>query len=654
MKRKQFFRISVLILALTIALCVPVHAEKYMDCDLADFEITLDDCGDAQITESWDCSFSGGITRYRKLCLLPENGYSIEIQDISIDGESTEMLDEPDDSRPTGYSAVYYDSEGLRLEMYLDGEDGSHTVDITYHVTDAVILHDDVAEFRWNLSTGKEAFPIRTLNAHIEIPYGTEDHGLYFWAHGPEENASFDALTEDGMVNEFELYMEEISPEQPVMVRFAMPLELFPYGSRFESGDALEDIRWEENDNSEVRGQDDPVDVPDSYGRSTIFELILAFFRTVLAAISIGLCAVPAICLFFLSGLLKKIAQKRYLPKQYAKNRHKPAENPQYYRGLPDHLKPAMVYKLTTIYPIKGEGLEILQKGDAFSATVLDLIESGHLRTVTTITGEIAYQVIPCSTPLTEYEKSVLELYTTAGADQAPVSTEALTTYMRDNYAWCKRIYREFHQNVEDAFENSELYVKFPHADWDRKRILTAGGITAAAIFVGLWPLTGFMPAVVLGLFLGMLDGVIYNGIDEDLHPDFSILTQNGENHYALWMAYARFLDDFTTFSERQVEDVKVWRKYLVYATALGRSEKVMESLKLTMPQVYDSFVQDFYPAGYEETFRSVSAIHEECGYTIRSSSSSDGWSSGGDDGWGDCSDSGGSCDSGSGGSDFD
>ena len=57
------------------------------------------------------------------------------------------------------------------------------------------------------------------------------------------------------MVNEFSLSVNDVSKDTAVSVRMAMPLELFPDGSRHESGDALEAIieyesKYENNENN--------------------------------------------------------------------------------------------------------------------------------------------------------------------------------------------------------------------------------------------------------------------------------------------------------------------------------------------------------------------------------------------------------------------
>ena len=190
--------------------CAARAEQKYMQGESADFSLTLDEYGNAHISESWSFYFGGDtITRYRRHFKLPRNGYDIQMESILMDGEEMLLLDEPDDSRPEGCAAVYEDKDELILEMYLNALDESHEFCFEYTVEDAVILHEDTAEFRWVLINKNEPFDMENITGEIVIPYGTEENGLYFWGHGPSENTSFEAHPEDGMVNEFTFFRSE-------------------------------------------------------------------------------------------------------------------------------------------------------------------------------------------------------------------------------------------------------------------------------------------------------------------------------------------------------------------------------------------------------------------------------------------------------------
>lgn len=66
----------------------------------------------------------------------------------------------------------------------------------------------------------------------------------------------------------------------------------------------------------------------------------------------------------------------------------------------------------------------------------------------------------------------------------------------------------------------------------------------------------------------------------------YVLLTQFGEDEYAKWYALYNFLNSETLLSEKTVIEVKLWEKYLVYATAFGISEKVNKALEIHCPDI--------------------------------------------------------------------
>ena len=69
----------------------------------------------------------------------------------------------------------------------------------------------------------------------------------------------------------------------------------------------------------------------------------------------------------------------------------------------------------------------------------------------------------------------------------------------------------------------------------------------------------------------------------------YILLTQYGENEYAKWRGLYNFLNSDTLIHERTIVELPLWEQYLVYGTAFGISEKVIEAIKLRCPEVTDS-----------------------------------------------------------------
>lgn len=59
------------------------------------------------------------------------------------------------------------------------------------------------------------------------------------------------------------------------------------------------------------------------------------------------------------------------------------------------------------------------------------------------------------------------------------------------------------------------------------------------------------------------------------------LFTQYGANEQAKWYGLYNFLDSNTLINQKEIPDLILWEKYLIYATAFGISEKVINALKI-------------------------------------------------------------------------
>ena len=59
------------------------------------------------------------------------------------------------------------------------------------------------------------------------------------------------------------------------------------------------------------------------------------------------------------------------------------------------------------------------------------------------------------------------------------------------------------------------------------------------------------------------------------------LFTQYGANEQAKWCGLYNFLNSDTLINEKEVHELPLWEKYLIYATAFGISEKVIKAIKI-------------------------------------------------------------------------
>lgn len=89
--------------------------------------------------------------------------------------------------------------------------------------------------------------------------------------------------------------------------------------------------------------------------------------------------------------------------------------------------------------------------------------------------------------------------------------------------------------------------------------------------------------------------------------------TVNGNEEYTKWKAFGHFLEDFSTMEDYPMPGIDIWEEYLVYATSLRLADKVMEQLKVKLPDVSEfedgTFTRTYYVHRHYNSFYVTNTI---------------------------------------------
>ena len=130
---------------------------------------------------------------------------------------------------------------------------------------------------------------------------------------------------------------------------------------------------------------------------------------------------------------------------------------------------------------------------------------------------------------------------------------------------------------------------------------LAIGGIVMAAIMLFLGLTTNLKAGIYVlagGAFL-LVFSIALLFLPDDI---FGQWTPEGRVFYLKWKNFKKFLQDNSLIKEHAPDSIVVWKKYLIYGTALGIADKVYESMKLKIPDYadYDDSVLVYhYYGGY-------------------------------------------------------
>lgn len=113
--------------------------------------------------------------------------------------------------------------------------------------------------------------------------------------------------------------------------------------------------------------------------------------------------------------------------------------------------------------------------------------------------------------------------------------------------------------------------------------------------------------------------------------------TYNGALAFKKWKALEKFLKDFGSFADKEVPEIALWEKYLVYATLFGCAKEVSKVMDMRFKEYnmssesyYDSWVTNYYINDLISTaVRTSIASAQSAKYASETSSSSGSWSSG-------------------------
>lgn len=116
-----------------------------------------------------------------------------------------------------------------------------------------------------------------------------------------------------------------------------------------------------------------------------------------------------------------------------------------------------------------------------------------------------------------------------------------------------------------------------------------------------------------------------------------SVYTQEGVDEQEKWKAFKKYMEDFSLLKEKDIPDLIIWEKFLVYATAFGIAEKVIKGLKVVYPN-YDNLDYSIYPNMYifmhMDFTRSFNSISNSMSSSFSSGSGGGGGFSGGGGRW--------------------
>jgi uncharacterized membrane protein len=524
-----------------------------------EYNVILNMDGSADIVETWDVDISKTNTLFKDFD-ISDTSYSIDKVKVCqvVDGNEI-PLEQIYEEQYHVDSGCYY---GLKISSYtfeiawnvgLDSSSATRTYRIYYTVENAVKIYNDCAEFYWQFLSTDNTMTGKNISAIITLPDGIKDiDRLHVWSHG-----DLSGYIEKLSNNQVQFTLNRLDANSMVEVRIVTEDNIYEESTNYYTYSNLSSILNEEQQWAD-----------EANAKRTQSRIIFIA----------GVAVISAISIFYLIKIIKYIkAGKELKSKKYV-------SDIQYFRDIPDekNATPAraayMYYFIDTTSAFRNNTAKI------FSATILQLTLKKYISLEPIDKKNVRITVLekdPSLEPLKGDESAIYDLL----ASLRNRTTNTLETKDLEKYA--KKEYDTFYAITKRACDSAEAYQLTRNViDKERQEIhkkwRNKGTIYTIAVQVFILVLFPLIP-IFLPVFIEFILGAILCFKNA---KTISVLTEEGFEELKEWRGLKKYMEDFSLLKDKEVPDLILWEKYLVYATAFGISKKVIDQLVKVYPQM--------------------------------------------------------------------
>lgn len=169
------------------------------------------------------------------------------------------------------------------------------------------------------------------------------------------------------------------------------------------------------------------------------------------------------------------------------------------------------------------------------------------------------------------------------------ISMEVLQNRISSDYDYTDDFVRNIQKSVVDTGIGKGFFQKANYLE-QKHKVEASGGkyIVWGILFLIVANIISYQTVLefanggftILGIVYLLL-GIFYK---KQAH-NYVLLTEYGREEYIKWRGLYDFLKSDTLINEKTVIELPIWEKYLVYATAFGISDKVIEAIKIRCPE---------------------------------------------------------------------
>lgn len=570
------FKKNLILMFLFIVICFgfsTVSNAGYQEWNSLNYDVRLNSDGSMTVTENWDVYISETNTLFKDFDV--SNLYTKILDDVNV----VQVIEGVDVPLERIYEEQYHVDSGcyyglmtkpnvfeIAWNVGLDNSSDTRNYKISYTVPNVVTKYNDCTELYWQFLSSDNGMSGKNITGIITLPSPVSNlENLRVWAHGQLDGeitkASNDTVT---------FALARLNSNSMLEIRIVTDEDIFTNLFNVSPTNKLSSIleeeqRWADEAN-EIRKRN----------------------QMVIAGILIGEFLLLALLVI---KYIRYISEGKEIEIKYTY----PDLNIEYFRDIPNE-KEATPARASYMYNFKGTSSTI-SESKVFSATILNLalkriiefepIDKKNVRIKFLFTPEADKSI----DELKSDEKLIYDLLIMSAKGSDSITTKDLSRIASKNYeSWHSR-FAKLESVVKLSVQTPEIISK------ERKDVYKKWNLRATIyimlVIIGFFCLPMVVPfSFAKEMFMvGAVDFVMLilcmiKCIRNSKKID--IFTEKGYEEKAQWKGLKQYMKDFSLLKEKEVPDLILWEKYLVYATVFGISKKVIEQLKVVYPEMMD------------------------------------------------------------------
>lgn len=544
-KKIYLILITIISLSLVASAGASFAADRSFTIPFINMDLYLQDDGTLHVKETIHYSFSGtynGIHRN-----IPLSG-SQQIKNVKVSTQGAYSNFNVANTGNNEQITVYLYSDPQKTTPITNKE---VDVIIEYDFTQVIKFYNDIAELQYKLVGEGWSEDVGKVNANVHVK---SSEGVKYWLNPPYYTES--SSWQD---NTLQITSKTIPSGKYYELRMVVPKDQF-------AANPANGIIINQNGLSQIEN------IQNNYQNQINFQTAL---YTILAVLMLLTCFIPLL-IYFRYGREPKIDYRA-----------------EYERDIPTDDPPAIVNAICGPGFSKKIGEPDM---DGFKATIMDLIDRKYLLLKSDPSGKeelglsdsMFFSINPQkdTATLREFEQDIINFLREYEADGL-ISLDEISDGLSDRTTAqsFRETYNSWRDDIKGKLLTDDVLKKIFNKKGDTYlKIFGVAGIIIAALvfFITLSnPIPAASYALIVSIILGLVS-IISLILPQKIAGQW---TTYGEEYDAKWHNFKKYIQDFSLIKEYPPESVKIWNKYLVYATALGVADAVRKAMELYLPR---------------------------------------------------------------------